>query len=420
MSLLEKANMIKVYCKNIKKSIHFSAPIDLFLVLCILILISSPFFITFFNRVNTEVYMVNLYLSPRFAELFGAEMTEKLLEGFGEQNPDLQIRLLTREQNDISPDIFVFDQGEFNALVAMEALAELNSYTNYETGMRQFAIPLVSFMDLLFYNIDVLSAAGFDRPPKTREEFLVFARTVSGGNTAAGTAISLSPRDKQALSRDIFSWIWAAGGDFWQDENRPAINAGMAGILSFFGSLYDGRILAQGIFDTTGEQRLEEFSQGRIAMMITSSRNIPYLREKMGDEAFGITTVPTSAGRYSIGLSSLYVGINADSEYPDKVWSFLVFLAERAALFCELFKAVPGVISDIIPGDYVRDDPFYSTAWYIFESSDIVRGFSGKPEAEEYENVFFEEFQFFLRSNRTAQDTLAAIQRRWDNISTPQ
>jgi len=391
---------------------------DLFLILCLLILISSPFIINLINsgkaEKNAEVKQINLYISPRFEEIFGAEMTESLLREFRENNADFQIQLLKTDQNGIQPDVLIFDDEDINVLAAMGSLAELNEYTHYDSGARQLAIPLVSFMDLLFYNIEILSAAGFDRPPRTREDFLNYARTVSGGNAAAGAAISLSPRDKLALSRDIFSWIWASGGNFWLNENKPSLNAGMSGDFSFLGSLYDGRVLAPGIFDITGEQRLKEFEQGKIAMMIASSRVIPYLREKMKEGTFDITAIPSSAGRYNIGLSSIYIGINAESEYPDNAWSFLVFLAQKAPMFCELFNAVPGVISDIIPGNYAREDPFYSKAWYIFESSNIVKNFSGKPGAEKYENIFFQELQVFLRSSRSPQDTIAVIQRRWD------
>lgn len=363
-----------------------------------------------------EEEQINIYISPRFEEIFGAEMTESLLEEFRELHTDFQIHLLKAEQDGIQPDVLIFDDEDFNVLASMGSLAELNEYTDYDSGTRQLAIPLVSFMDFLFYNIDVLSAAGFDRPPKTREEFLNYARTVSNGGAASGSAISLGAKDKMALSRDIFSWIWASGGNFWLNENKPALNNGMAGDFSFLGSLYDGNVLAPGVFDITGEQRLKEFEQGKIAMMIASSRVIPYLKENMKDGAFDITAIPSSAGRYNSGLSSIYTGINANSEYPDNAWSFLVFLTQKAAVFCELFNAVPGVISDIIPGNYVKDDPIYSKAWYIFESSGVVKNFSGKPGAEEYENIFFQELQSFFKSTRTPQETIAAIQRRWDEI----
>ena len=438
MSLLEKLSMIKVYCKNVKKSIclYGSGRIDLFIVIALAVLIVTPLIFNSSFRINAEVKQVNLFLSPRFEELFGSEITETLLREFEERNPDIRVRTAAAP-----PDILIFDEGEFSAIAAAGALSKLDPYAGYEPEDKeepfrpfaddQMAVPLVSFMDLLFYNIDILTAAGFDRPPKTRQEFLACAAAVSGenagGETAggenAGAALSLSQADRQALSRDIFSWIWAAGGDFLSLEDssqRPSVNnRAIIADLNFLGALNGDKALAARAFETTGDQRLEEFADGKIAMMIASTSAIPFLREKMGDGAFGITTVPSSggAGKYGICLSGIYAGLSANCEYPVEARSFLVFLAEKSPLFCAHLKAVPGMISDLIPGDYVKGDPFYSKAWDIFESSAIVKGFSGKPGAEEYEGAFLEELRAFFETGRTAQETTAAIQRRWDDIN---
>ena len=360
---------------------------------------------------------VKLYLSLQCESFFGKEMTEMLIQEFEENNPGIQI--IPASGGEV-PDIFIFNDGDFDTLVSENALIELNSFTNYDSGSRQTAIPLVSFMNLLFYNINILSDAGFDSPPKTREEFTAYSRTVSRGSSgAAGAALSLSRSDRQALSRDVFSWIWASGGNFWEESDTPALAARAVGSeITFLDTLYREGSFAQGIFDTTGSQRAEQFAQGNIALMIASSQIIPYLREKMGDSAFGITTIPGlgAGGRYSTGLSAVYAALSADCENIEQAWNFLLFLTGKSSLFCAELKAVPGVISNIIPGDYVRDDPFYSKAWEIFEASQIAEGFTGKPGAEEYETIFLEELRAFFETTRSALQTVNAIQQRWDEV----
>jgi ABC-type glycerol-3-phosphate transport system substrate-binding protein len=101
-------------------------------------------------------------------------------------------------------------------------------------------------------------------------------------------------------------------------------------------------------------------------------------------------------------------------EHQEEARNFLVFLAGKRELFCDFFKAVPGVISDIVPAGYIRDDIFYSKAQDIFENSVIVQGFSGKPQ--EYEDAFMEELRAFFSNARTPLETVNAIQRRWDEI----
>jgi multiple sugar transport system substrate-binding protein len=424
MNLFEKENMLKVYFKNIKKSILIFNWVDIFFIVILIAVIIGPFAFGFFSKLNAEAKHINLFLSPRFEEFFGRELTEKLLDDFEKQNSDFKVSLFNPSYVKSSspavrePDILIFDDDGYNTYAAGGSLVKLAF-----NAPDQYAIPLVSFMNMLFYNIEVLTAAGMDRPPKTREEFLVCARTVTSQNNTrlyrVGAALSLSFEDKQALSRDIFTWILASGYDFWSEGNRPVLNTRViTSDISFFGSLYRESALTPGIFYTTGKQRLDEFVNGKVAMMIASTRDIPYLRERMGDGAFGITSVPDSGslGKYNISLSGIFAGINTNCANPEQAGNFLAFLAGQSLFLCEALKAVPGVISDVIPGDYFNNDPFYSKARDIFEASTVVQGFSGKPGAQEYENIFMEEIRIFFEKTRTPLETVTAIQRRWDEI----
>jgi ABC-type glycerol-3-phosphate transport system substrate-binding protein len=425
--------MLNIYSKNRKKSIRGADRIDLFLIFTLVILIATPVIINLFFVKHTENKEINLYLSPHFEELFGKELTENLLNEYAQQNSNPQIKIINfiDENNSLGrdPDILIFDDSRYSTLATGGLLAKISHQFFNETDFPsvtadQLAIPLVSFMDVFFYNVEILTAAGFDRPPKTREEFLNCARAISliinTYPSDVSAVLSLGLYDSQSPSREIFSWIWASGSDFWQEKNWPILNTRtVTGDISFFGTLYREKIFAPGIFGKTGEQRLEEFITGRAAMIIASTRDIPYLRKRMGENAFGITTIPQSglSGRYNISLSGLYAGINMNCENQEEAFNFLVFLAGKEKLFCELFNAVPGVISDIVPADYIKDDTYYSKAQDIFESSMIVQSFSGTPGAQEYENAFMEELRIFFNSTRTPLETVNAIQRRWDKIT---
>jgi len=389
-------------------SIHSLNRLDIFLIIAVFLVIAVPLIFSIVknsNKTNEDlpVNQVNLFVSPFFADNFSAELNEKLLLEFKELYPDITIIIADDTQEH---DILFFD--EYSLGFFTEANAVLK------------AVPLVSFMDLLFYNTDILSAAGLSSPPKTRDEFTAYCGIVSGaGLNSAPTAISLSSKDRGALSRDIFSWIWAGGGNFWTNGDKPFLNTRtIVNDIAFFDALYREGMYAPGIFETTGDQRLEDFSKGRIAMMIASARFIPFLRERMSEGSFGITSIPdaNTGGRYSTGISSIYAAVSGYSDYPNEASRFLEFLTEKSFLFCEEMKAVPGIISNLIPGDYVTDDPYYSKAWEIFEFAQIAEGFSGKKNAEEYEAAFIEELQKYFEDTRTAQQTVTAIQRRWDEI----
>ncbi|MDR1251957.1 MAG: extracellular solute-binding protein [Treponema sp.] len=356
---------------------------------------------------------VELVLARQCEDLFGSDFITNLIAEFEEQNPALRISLKAGDDSKglpSPPDIIFYDEDLFSAPAARDALILLDPYMPAETAAGIRAIPLVSFMDLFFYNITILQAAGFDRPPKTRDEFLACAKAVSGLKTGAGasgvygSALGLSPEDPRALRRDIFSWIWAAGADLQPPgrDGRPYFSdRSVVEVITFWEQLNREGTLAPGTFVRTGAERIEEFAQGKIAMMIASSQEIPFLRQRMGASAFGITTIPGSslAGKSSLGISGIYAGISGDCARPDEAWTFLSFLAEKL---------------EKTPAD--GEDSFYLKAQDIFEASEIVHGFSGDPRGEALEHIVREELRLFFEQDQSPADTVAAIQRRWDSL----
>ena len=328
-----KLRFRRIDLKRKVKTVKNLPRMDLFLVVALFIIAVSPFFISRSVNLNIEEpRQVNLYLSHRFKELLGEEMIVRLIDEFYESkycdsNADIQLHLVNIHENAKDPDIIIFDEKDpiLELYLSGQALVTLNDYVYDDEHIHEsdddcyciqeiVTVPLVSFMDVLFYNIDVLSNVGFDRPPKNRQEYLNYARVTQNAG-------------------------------FYSDELTPA--------------------------NIHGNRRLDDFARNKAAMIIASTRAIPYLRDKMGDDVFGLTVIPYESdnftGRYNINLTGIDMGINVNCENKDIAWSFINFLLEQNHDFCELFKAVPGVVSDIIPGDYVKGDPFYSKAWDIFE-----------------------------------------------------
>ena len=424
-----------MYRKFIEKSITLRIDYILFfsvVALVMLFLIINPKFGS-----SNAAGPAELILSQRCEELLGKDLTEKLIQEYKGILMITQPRTIYSETSRVpqirvangKADLLFFDDGEFSDLVRDNALASLGPYIKTENySSDALAIPLVSHMDMLFYNIDLLKAAGFVRPPKTRAEFLAWGKDIgAAGEGIAGAALGLSPDDNKSLSRDIYSWIWAAGGGLWsensQNQDKPVFNTPVAaGVLSFLGELNREGIITPQIFNKTGEDLLEEFAQGRIAMMIATTRAISLLREKMGDGAFGVTAIPgvIDSRKSGVGLSYIYCGISSDCADPDRAWNFLGFLAGKNAVISAGLEAVPGVVPGLPSGipsvDYITGDPFFSKAWDVFESSEIVHGFSGVPRAEEYDNAVREELMNLLEQKSTAAEAAAAIQNRWDSI----
>jgi multiple sugar transport system substrate-binding protein len=358
---------------------------------------------------------INISISPQFENLFGMDMANALIKDFEKQRPDLRITKAGE-----SADILFFDDYEFGRLRSVSKLLALNPYiapitpdreTNTEQNVSeqdaQWALPLMSFMDILFYNIDILQAANFDRPPKTRAEFLAAARAVTKTSAGQDSVYSLALDLSQGARRDIYPWIWAAGGEICAPERAsnetPVLSRAAVDTIAFFGQLQREGLLSpgrglepqpsqQGVEPEVRSSSLAEFTKGKIAMITGSARDIAFLQSR--NVNFGITTIPgTTQGKNRLGLSKIYAGISADCALPDEAWAFLSFIAGKSPVLAEALAAIPGSISATFPGEYILKDPLYSKAWDIFEAAEIVDYRSDDPFEEETERLVMEKLR---------------------------
>jgi ABC-type glycerol-3-phosphate transport system substrate-binding protein len=271
------------------------------------------------------------------------------------------------------------------------------------------AVPLASFVDVLFYNIDILKAAGLDRPPGNYGEFLAAAEAVAkyaategaGTNGIHAAALALSPDDPRSVFRDVFSWMWAAGsGPLGSETDGAFPGRRTAAALEFLGRLArDGR-LAPGTFEKTGTERLEEFAEGKIGMITGSVKDIAFLKKNMKGD-FGITRVPGPAehsGRPVFALYGLYAGVLRQCVHVDEARAFLAFLAEKN----------PGETAWMETADSLS-----VKARDMYEAAEIIQGYAGFIRGAELEDTVRKELVPLLEGNRSGEDTAAAIANQW-------
>jgi len=385
--LLEKAHLhvrkliekIRSFCAaylNVKRT-------DIFLIAAVIAVLAYIVVNHSCGAINEtrHIKRLNINISSQCVNFFGRDTVDSLIREFEEQHPHLRIQ----EAADDSVDIVFFDDSDFGSLVNTGALASPESYR-----------PLLSFMDLFVYNIDILKAANLDRPPKTRAEFLTAARAVKSqvDNEAppvSAFALGLSPADPLALRRDFYPWIWASGLDIQSIDlsgDDPALPRPVTDVIAFFGQLNREGLLAPGTFEKTGAERLQEFTEGKIAMMTISARDIAFLQNSAPGITFGITALPmTTQGGNRLAISSIYAGISSASAIPNEAGMFLSFLVEKSNVLAEALSAVPGQLTAGFAGEYIEKSELYSKAWDIFEAADIVGYRPGEPSEEAFNRL---------------------------------
>ena len=269
----------------------------------------------------------------------------------------------------------------------------------------------VSFINILYYNINILKEAGFSRPPKTRGEFLAYARRLAEGK-GNPTGLALGMNSSRGIYDDVLPWIWAAGVQLIKD-GKPQVNSRqVVDCLSFLASLYSEGLLTPQSLTANPDEKLEDFISGKAAFVIAPASEIGFVRERMGDEAFGVTSIPAPdnyAGKSFFAVSAWTVGVHSASAYKEEAKLFSAFLAENAGYLLEKMNAIPG---NGTPPAY---DAFYSKIWDIEIAGEIAQDFSGLYWAE-LEESFKEELSALFAGKASAGDTAKAIQKRWEAI----
>ena len=271
-------------------------------------------------------------------------------------------------------------------------------------------MPVISFINPLFYNIDLLETAGFYRPPKNQTEFLSYVQRLrETGVHGAGLALS----ETNAVAQQILSWIWSAAGT--PESNMPPdlSSREVVASLNFLNQLNQN--LYTNPFFLSKEELLDAFAKGQLGMMIGSIEDVRKL--KTMDINFGITTIPSSESytrKPVFLLSEWYLGINRQSSNPEDAQKFIAFIRENAENIAHTAYAIPG--NGRRSRELSRNDPFYAKAFDMYEGSDMVReiyfsNISG------LNRIIRSEIELLFRGEKTVAQSIEAIQEAWLKLS---
>jgi len=341
------------------------------------------------------------------------ELLLKIISEFENFHGDFKIILNTCSYEDLRLALFqgtpIGDSIYPGDVIALDTLwvSELDKKTIIENVN---ANP-VSYINILYYNINILKEAGFSRPPKTRGEFLACARRLAGGKgNPAGLALGMN--SSRGIYDDVLPWIWAAGVQLIKD-GKPQVNSRqVVDCLSFLASLYSEGLLTPQSLTANPAEKLEDFISGKAAFVIAPASEIGFVRERMGDEAFGVTSVPAPdnyAGKSFFAVSAWTVGVFSASAHKEEAKLFAAFLAENAAYLSDKINAIPGSSTTPVY------DAFYSKVWDIEIAGEMAQDFSGLNWTE-LEESFMEELSALFAGKASAGDAAKAIQKRWEAV----
>ena len=364
-----------------------------------------------------------------------------LMDEFEAQNPGIKVELIsgpystTREQvvagaaAGTMSDVVGLDGAWVSDFVkqgSLASLTDLMSQAGYDDSQlaaqiqlngAAYMIPVVNFVYPVFVNLDLLAAAGVENPPATRSEFAAAAQQLAdSGENVYGWVLPLSLEQPNGIQNDVMSWVWASGGSMMKDGLPDVTNDQVRSAAEFIKGLWDAGVIAPGSFSMREQDKVEEFTNGRVGMMISSLAHINMLRERNPDLNFAITALPAEDGydgKRGLPYASWGIGVSANSPHQAEAWKLVEYLmsAEVNSKLSSIANAFPGNVNST--PDFVQTDELFAAAFDVFQTGYLANEFVGLPVAENLMREFAEQFQLYLDDSQSLDDTLNAAQEAW-------
>ncbi|MFK4759374.1 ABC transporter substrate-binding protein [Microbacterium sp. ZW T5_45] len=364
-----------------------------------------------------------------------------LIDQFEEENPGITVDLVsgpyasTKEQlfagaaSGTMPDVVGLDGAWVNDFASQGVIADLSAlmeeydYDDSELASQiqvdgsTYMIPVVNFVYPMFTNDALLADAGVTAPPTTRSEFADAAAKVSAlGGDVSGWVLPLSLEAPNGVQNDVMSWVWASGGSMLDDGQPDLTNDDVTSAIEYIGGLWDDGVIASGSFTMKEQDKVEEFSNGRVGMMIDSLAHINLIRESNPDLTFSISEIPAEdgyEGERGIPYASWGIGVAENSEHKEAAFKLVSFLMsqESNSTLSTMAKAFPGN-STSVP-DFVNDDELFQTAFDIYQAGYPANEFTGLPVAEDLMRQLGEQLQAAFDGQQSIEEALKKAQESW-------
>lgn len=365
----------------------------------------------------------------------------ELMDQFESENPGIKVELLSGPYSSTKEQViagaaagtmadvvgldgaWVYDFVQQGSIANLTELMASQDYDDSQLASQiqidgaTYMIPVVNYVYPLFVNNDLLEQAGVDSVPTTRSEFEDAAVKITEETDAAGWVLPLSLETPNGIQNDVMSWVWASGGSMLKDGKPDLLNEDVASATEFIQGLWDEGVIAEGAFNLKEQDKVEEFTNGRVGMMISSLAHINTIRESNPDLDFSVAAVPAEdgyTGERGIPYASWGIGVSANSENQEAAWKLVEFLmgTDVNSELSTVANAFPGNTES--QPDFSDSDPLFEEAFEIYQAGYPANEFVGLPVAEELMRMFSQEFQKALEGDETMQQALETVQSEWE------
>ena len=253
---------------------------------------------------------------------------------------DYREKIIERSKNGTGPDIFRYHNTWIPTLkevvatlphtVMDNAEFERTFYPITQKDLKiddfYYGLPLEIDGLVLVYNDDMLKAGGFTTPPKTWEDVVNYATTLSlkdkEGNIIT-SGIALGTASNVEHFSEIFGWMLLQNG---RDLTKVSADEGLD-VLQAYRKFAE---LPNNVWDETMANSTTAFIGGKVAMIIIPSWEISLIKLVNPDLKIKTALLPIIPGGNKVSLANYWVeGVSKMSKNQIEAWKFLKFLTEK-------------------------------------------------------------------------------------------
>jgi multiple sugar transport system substrate-binding protein len=197
-----------------------------------------------------------------------------------------------------------------------------------------YAMPLEIDGLVVFYNKQLLTAAGVTTPPTDWDSFVELAqkltkKSTTGKITQAGLAMGTSKNVSHAA--EILSFLMLSQGIDIIDETKTAVTLNTTNAENVMDTYVSFASGTDATWDSSLGTDLNMFFQGKLAMFIAPSWRAFEIIQSAPTVEFGMATLPQlSANEEPIYYSTYWAeAVSKNSANPKAAWDFVAFLAQK-------------------------------------------------------------------------------------------
>ena len=215
---------------------------------------------------------------------------------------DFKKQLSIGASADELPDIAILDSPDHASYATMGIFEDLTGkfdVDNYYEGTvnsctldgKLYGVPFVANCLALYYNEDMLNAAGCS-VPTTWDELMDTAKALT---TDSVTGLAFCSVQNEEGTFNFVPWLWSTGASSYELDSEGGIKA-----LTFAKELIDSGVMSKECTNWTQGDVMNQFISGNVAMMVNGPWQIPTMQEEAPDLNWKVTLIPKDSEYASV------------------------------------------------------------------------------------------------------------------------